>query len=220
MRCPRQAQEEGNCEKAKPPSIPALDARTAGAGLCDKGHPVVSSKHTVICNLAFTVELTKQDTIIPSTVVLYGMSAMKRYEMAEYVMKTRAALNRLREAKRPGERGGAGTKTDVLRAVREELSGLLSAGYTAQQIAEALRNDVFGILPKTITQIVRESSKAYARKRTATKAGAKRRTSKTMEADAGKRADVGTSPSTQQKQTSPRLPVPGTFVIQNDSDDL
>jgi hypothetical protein len=148
------------------------------------------------------------------------MSAMKRYEIAEYVMKTRAALNRLREAQRPGEQGGAGTKTDVLRAVREDLNGLLNDGYTVQQIAEALRNDVFGILPKTITTIVRESGTSSARKRDAAKSGAKRRTSKTMEADAGKRADGGTSPATQQKQTSPQLPVPGTFVIQNDSDDL
>ena len=219
MRCPRQAQDEGNCEKAKPPSIPALDARTAGAGLCDKGHPVVSSKHTVICNPAFTVELTKTNTIIHATVVLYGMSAMKRYEMAEYVMKTRAALKRLREKQRPGEQGGAGTKTDVLRAVREELSELLNEGYTVRQIAEALRNDVFGILPKTITLIVRESGQISTRKHT-TKPGAKRRTSKAMESDAGKRADDATSLATQEKQTSPRLPVPGTFVIQNDSDDL
>ena len=145
---------------------------------------------------------------------------MKRYEIAEYVMKTRAALNRLREAQRPGEQGGAGTKTDVLRAVREELSGLLNDGYTVQQIAEALRNDVFGVLPKTITTIVRESGTSSARKRTATEAGTKRRTRKTMETDAGKHADGGTRPSTQQKQNSPRLPEPGTFVIQIDSDDL
>lgn len=145
---------------------------------------------------------------------------MKRYEIAEYVMKTREALARLRETQRPGEQGGAGTKTDVLRAVRDELGGLLNDGYTVQQIAEALRGDVFGILPKTITQIVRESSKACVPKRAATKAGTKRRTSKATETGAGKRADGDTSPSTQQKQTSPQLPVPGTFAIQNDSDDL
>ncbi len=145
---------------------------------------------------------------------------MKRYEMAEYVMKTRAALKRLREAQRPGEQSGAGTKTDVLRTVREELNGLLNEGYTAHQIAEALRNDVFGILPKTITLIVRESGKASTRTHTTTKSGPKRRTSKATESGAGQRAEGGTSVSTQQKQTSARLPVPGTFVIQNDSDDL
>ena len=219
MRCPRHAQDEGNCEKAKPPSIPALDTQAAGAGVCDKGHPVVSSKHTVICNPAFTVELTKTNTIIHANVVVYGMSAMKRYEIAEYVMKTRAALARLREEQRPGEQSGSGTKTDVLRAVREELSELLNEGYTVQQIAEALRNDVFGILPKTITLIVRESGQVSTRKHT-TKSGAKRRTSKTMEVDAVKRAEDGTMRSTQQRQNSPQLPVPGTFVIQGDSDDL
>ena len=145
---------------------------------------------------------------------------MKRYEMTEYVMKTRAALKRLREAQRPGEQGGAGTKTDVLRVVREELSGLLNEGYTVQQIAEALRNDVFGILPKTITLIVRESGNAFTRKRAATKSGAKRRTSKGTGSAAGQRAEGRTSVSTQQKQTSPRLPVPSTFEIQHDSDDL
>ncbi len=144
---------------------------------------------------------------------------MKRYEIAEYVMKTRAALARLREEQRPGEQSGSGTKTDVLRAVREELSELLNEGYTVQQIAEALRNDVFGILPKTITLIVRESGQVSTRKH-ATKSGAKRRTSKTMEVDAVKRAEDGTMRSTQQRQNSPQLPVPGTFVIQGDSDDL
>lgn len=145
---------------------------------------------------------------------------MKRYEIAEYVMKTRAALRRLRDVQRPGEQGGAGTKTDVLRAVREELNGLLTEGYTVQQIAEALRADVFGILPKTITTVVRESGTSSARKRNAQKSSAKRRTSKTMETDSGKRADRGTSPSPAQRQTSTRLPEPGTFAIANDSDDL
>ena len=144
---------------------------------------------------------------------------MKRYEIAEYVMKTRAALKRLRDVQRPGEKGGAGTKTDVLRAVREELNGLLTEGYTVHQIAEALRADVFGILPKTITTVVRESGTS-ARKRNAQKSSAKRRTSKTMETDSGKRADRGTSPSPAQRQTTTRLPEPGTFAIANDSDDL
>ena len=157
---------------------------------------------------------------MPATVVLYGLGAKKRYEIAEYVMKTRASLVRLREAQRPGEQSGAGTKTDVLRVVREELSGLLNEGYTVQQIAEALRLDVFGILPKTITLIVRESGKASTRTRTTTKSGAKPRTSKATEPGAGQRVEGGTSASTQQKRTSARLPEPGTFAIQNDSDDL
>ena len=157
---------------------------------------------------------------MPATVVLYGLGAKKRDEIAEYVMKTRASLVRLREAQRPGEQSGAGTKTDVLRVVREELSGLLNEGYTVQQIAEALRLDVFGILPKTITLIVRESGKASTRTRTTTKSRAKPRTSKATEPDAGQRVKGGTSASTQQKKTSARLPEPGTFAIQNDSDDL
>ena len=194
--------------------------QTAGAGLCDKGHPVGSFKHTVIRGSAITVALTKLNNIMPATVVLYGLGAKKRDEIAEYVMKTRASLVRLREAQRPGEQSGAGTKTDVLRVVREELSGLLNEGYTVQQIAEALRLDVFGILPKTITLIVRESGKASTRTRTTTKSRAKPRTSKATEPDAGQRVKGGTSASTQQKKTSARLPEPGTFAIQNDSDDL
>ena len=209
-----------NCEKAKPPSIPALGAQTAGAGLCDKGHPVVSSEHAVICNSANTIELTENNHTIHVTVVLYGMSGMKRYEITEYVMKTRAALARLREAQRPGEQTGARTKTDVLRAVREELNGLLNEGYTAQQISEALRNDVFGILPKTITLIVRESGKASAGKHTATRSAARRRTSKATVPDVGQRYDGGSSLSMQQEQTPTKLPEPGTFSIPNDSDDL
>jgi hypothetical protein len=166
------------------------------------------------------IELTGKNTTIHVTVVLYGMSGMKRYEIAEYVMKTRAALRRLRDVQRPGQQGGAGKKTDVLRVVREELNGLLNEGYTAQQIAEALRNDVFGILPKTITLIVRESGKASAGKRTATKSAARRRTSKAAVPDVGQCDNGGSSLSMQQEQTRTKLPEPGTFAIPNDSDDL
>ena len=42
---------------------------------------------------------------------------------------------------------------------REALQQLLKDGYTINQISEAMKDDVFSILPKTITEIVNDKNK-------------------------------------------------------------
>ena len=75
------------------------------------------------------------------------------FDIAEYAEKAKAALSRLEKTQQPGEVAGKGGKSDVLLAVKDEIKKLLEKGYTSKQIALAFKDDVFGILPKTITEI-------------------------------------------------------------------
>ena len=78
----------------------------------------------------------------------------KFFDIEEYKGKVKAALSKLESTQQPGEKSGKGNKTDVLQATKKEISDLVKKGYTAKQIANALSNDIFGILPKTITQMM------------------------------------------------------------------
>ncbi len=89
-----------------------------------------------------------------------------QYEIQNYRNRVTAALEKLRSTQNPGDISGTGTKTEVLIASRAEIESIIAAGYTPRQIAEALKADVFGILPKTITQLfVAENRPKKARKK-------------------------------------------------------
>jgi hypothetical protein len=64
------------------------------------------------------------------------------------------ALKNLKANEKPGEASGMGTKTVILMQQEAAIKELYEAGYTVQQIAKAMSNDVFGILPKSITQLL------------------------------------------------------------------
>ena len=64
------------------------------------------------------------------------------------------ALKNLKANEKPGEASGMGTKTVILMQQEAAIKELHDAGYTVQQIAKAMSNDVFGILPKSITQLL------------------------------------------------------------------
>ena len=64
------------------------------------------------------------------------------------------ALANLKATEKPGEASGMGTKTVILMQQEAAIKELYEAGYTVQQIAKAMSNDVFGILPKSITQLL------------------------------------------------------------------
>ncbi len=76
------------------------------------------------------------------------------FEVKEYSKKVRESLKKLEETQQPGEQSGKGNKTVVLEATKVQIQELIKKGYTTKQIADALSNDVFGILPKTITQLI------------------------------------------------------------------
>ena len=132
------------------------------------------------------------------------------FDIAEYTEKAKAALSRLEKTQQPGEVVGKGGKSDVLLAVKDEIKKLLEKGYTSRQIAIAFKDDVFGILPKTITEIAigKRSNKTY------TVAKAKRKThplpsppdasSKTPDAAGQNRKNVD----------------PGSFDVKPDTEDL
>ncbi len=84
------------------------------------------------------------------------MATKKRqlFDAAEYVKRMDLMITNLRK-KTPGEAAGEVGKNEILRMRREELQQLVSDGYTVNQIAEAMKDDVFSILPKTITEIVK-----------------------------------------------------------------
>lgn len=77
----------------------------------------------------------------------------KTYDIKEFSEKAITALKKMEQQQQPGQ-ASKGGKKDVILAVKDELKAMMDKGYTAQQIAEAFKQDVFGILPKTITEIV------------------------------------------------------------------
>lgn len=84
------------------------------------------------------------------------MATKKRelFDAAEYVKRMDLMITNLR-TKTPGEAVGKVGKNEILTMRREALQQLISDGYTVNQIAEAMKEDVFSILPKTITEIVK-----------------------------------------------------------------
>lgn len=85
----------------------------------------------------------------------------RTYDIKETAEKALKAFEQLRNEHQPGDPvGGIGTKLDVLKyeAVRKAMKQLIADGYTAKQIAQALRDgDVFNILQKSITQVLNET---------------------------------------------------------------
>ena len=80
-------------------------------------------------------------------------NTQRMYDIEQYSKKALDALNKMQETQKPGQviKGG---KADVVMSVKAEIEAMMEKGYTSQQIADAFKNDVFGILPKTITEIV------------------------------------------------------------------
>lgn len=80
-------------------------------------------------------------------------SKRELFDAAEYAQKIDTMIVNLR-TKKPGEAVGKVGKNEILAMRREALQQLIKDGYTVNQIAEAIKEDVFSILPKTITEIV------------------------------------------------------------------
>lgn len=83
----------------------------------------------------------------------------RTFDIDEYVKKAKAALSKLEQSQQPGQQTGKGGKTEIVKAVGSEIKALIEKGYTTKQIAEAFKQDVFGILPKTITELIGSVSK-------------------------------------------------------------
>jgi len=131
----------------------------------------------------------------------------RAFDVAEFSAKARQSLLKLKETQQPGQHS-LGSKSDVLNAVRNEIKQLMEEGYTARQIAEAFSSDVFGILPKSITEIVEGKKKAPV-KRPAKK--------EAPSARPAPRSVAGTPPVNTNKTVPASA---GSIVITEDSEDL
>lgn len=127
----------------------------------------------------------------------------RTFNVQEYAEKAKKALSKLEKEQEAGQ-VTTGSKMDVLRSVKQDIQALLSKGYTTQQIADALKDDVFGILPKSITELVKGKRRVVERSAKPAKKVQARATGKTSQSETGK---TGTSGA-------------GTFAVKPDSEDL
>jgi hypothetical protein len=98
---------------------------------------------------------------------------MKLYETDKYVKLLRAQLSKYREENEPRQVGRS-SQLDILRQLRPEILAMTRDQYGRDQLVEALRCDTFQVLPRMITQILREHDATKQKKRTrASKAGPK-----------------------------------------------
>ena len=146
------------------------------------------------------------------------MKQPRSFDIPATADRARKALNALRDRQKPGERAGKGSKTDVIRTIKSEIQTLLREGYTAQQIAEAFREDVFSILPKTITQVVGPMPKKSKKPPTERKRQAVSPTATIPPGNGGShRPKNGTD---NRHDNEPQNVTPGSFHIHPDSEDL
>lgn len=135
------------------------------------------------------------------------------FEASEYIEKMDLMITKLR-TKKPGELAGKVGKNEILTMRREALQQLLKDGYTINQIAEAMKEDVFSILPKTITEIVSNKQK-------------KPRASKKVVDAVQKPKDVAPAVEKNQiikaqasKEKKPEIGDAGSILVTPDSKDL
>ena len=146
------------------------------------------------------------------------MKQPRSFDIPATADRARKALNALRDKQKPGERAGKGRKTDVIRTLKSEIQALLREGYTTQQISEALRQDVFSILPKTITQVVGPLPKKSKKPPTERKGQPASSRAAILPGNGGShRPKNGTD---NQPKNEPQNVIPGSFHIHPDSEDL
>ena len=91
------------------------------------------------------------------------------FAVDEYTEKLKTRLEQLNQTKRPGEVSGLVSRSEILLLLESQIKDLSKQGYTARQIADALSDDVFCILPKMVAACVRkksQSKKLAVRKKT------------------------------------------------------
>jgi len=135
------------------------------------------------------------------------------FDAAVFDEKMTAMISKLRTQK-PGQLVGMVGKKDVILAQRAELQKLVSEGYTVIQIAEAMKKDVFEILPKSITEVLQNKEKKP------------RITKKSVDASKATNKSTNTKQNTEENKqptTVAGAPVAGskaTFEIKPDNKDL
>lgn len=133
----------------------------------------------------------------------------RTFDVAEFANKARQSLLKLKETQQPGQQS-LGSKSAVVMAVKDDIKKLMDEGYTAKQIAEAFSSDVFGILPKSITELVEGKKKQTTKRQTN-----KQQTVSVQPADS--KPQTNSQPTSSTKK---QIGDAGSFAITKDSEDL
>ena len=145
------------------------------------------------------------------------MGTQKKREMfdaEEYAQKMDEMIANLRK-RTPGEPVGKVGKNDILAMRREALQKLIEDGYTVNQIAAAIQDDVFKILPKTITEIVNSNKPKVAAKKPRKSFAAKESAAST-----GRDADAAKKQGAQDATAKTTVGDVGSISVTEDSEDL
>ena len=135
------------------------------------------------------------------------------FEASEYIEKMDLMIAKLR-TKKPGELAGKVGKNEILTMRREALQQLLKDGYTINQIAEAMKEDVFSILPKTITEIAsNKQKKPRASKKVVDAVQKPKEVAQAVEKNQVIKAQ-------ESKEKKPEIGDAGTSLVTPDSKDL
>jgi hypothetical protein len=105
------------------------------------------------------------------------LPSKRLFDIKQECERIHGCLTEFRDKNLPGHQFEWGSKTLVLLKIKDEIQSLFDDGYTVQQIAAAISNGGFSILPKTITQILNDKPKTELSTKIKTKT--KSKTSKT-----------------------------------------
>lgn len=116
----------------------------------------------------------KEVLIVSTTKPIDAVEAAKKekeprfFDAAIYAKKLQDALTELAK-KTPGELSGSVGKSEILKSGAAQMQQLVEAGFTLKQISDAISNDVFKILPKSLTEVLHGKKEKTVRKTKVTK---------------------------------------------------
>lgn len=148
-------------------------------------------------------------------------NVQRMYDLKEYAEKARLALLLLAEKQQPSK-VEKGSKSDVISSVKAEIKNMLDKGYTAQQIADAFKdNDVFAILPKSITELVLKKKKVAVKRdhKKGSSQSNKQGNEQGNEQSTKHVTSMVASTNTNKKQKAVD-PAQGSFYVKPDSEDI
>ena len=129
------------------------------------------------------------------------LSNKRLFDIKQECERIHSCLTEFRDKNLPGHQFKWGSKTIVLLKIKDEIQTLFDDGYTVQQIAEAISNGGFSILPKTITQILNDKPKTQMMAKVKTKKKSKV-SIKQSDINAGTTGDTNSHPAPEPTNKS------------------
>lgn len=130
-------------------------------------------------------------------------SNKRLFDVKQECERIHSCLTEFRDKNLPGHQFEWGSKTLVLLKIKDEIQSLFDDGYTVQQIAAAISNGGFSILPKTITQILNDKPKTELSTKIKTRTKSKpSKTRSGVNADTKREASSYPAPDLNRKPTT------------------